>query len=251
MTQNIMKKIEEIKEYGYKHDSKKVMELFNSLNVNDIPPEGKYELLMLVADVLYYDDNCDRAIKCYKRIIELDLPGTDRAKCYHHIGFCYLDKENYEEAIRYLKSALKYTNDRNQFDHIYTSLGLAYKDGGYYREAIEIYEKQIELLSPTMNQNEKEDIEYAYHSIAICYWKLEQEEKADEYFNKLINMPNPSKKNLGRAHGILGHRFYEKEKWDEALKNYKIAKKYAKSKEDKVHWQKYIDYCKEQMKKLN
>ena len=86
-------------------------------------------------------------------------------------------------------------------------------------------------------------IESSYASLCFTYWKLNDENKSDHYFQKLISLKDANPHELGRVYLCKAHRFYEKRQWKDALEYYNKAVSFMNNGEDKQHYQKYIDDC--------
>ena len=99
------------------------------------------EVLVKLATVLqtYFPENTDETIDCYERLLSFD---NDKAQIYYELGHLYLRKEDKINSISAFKLALNETPDNPFYNN---SLAYAYSKAELYEDAIEHYQKAIEL----------------------------------------------------------------------------------------------------------
>ncbi|MFC4739946.1 tetratricopeptide repeat protein [Flavobacterium ponti] len=99
----------------------------------------------------------------------------------YDLGIDESKKENYEEAIKYYKKAIKI--DPN-FAFAYDNIGISYRKLGNYKEAINYYEKSLKIdpngITPLQN-------------IAVAYQYTKEYDKSIKTYKKLaeIDPQNP------------------------------------------------------------
>jgi len=99
------------------------------------------EVLVKLATVLqtYFPENTEETIDCYERLLSF---GNEKAQIYYELGHLYLRKEDKINSISAFKLALNETPDNPFYNN---SLAYAYSKAELYDDAIEHYQKAIEL----------------------------------------------------------------------------------------------------------
>jgi ribosomal protein S12 methylthiotransferase accessory factor len=109
--------------------------------------------------------------------IDQDLPGKYYVKFY--LGSCHLALGGPKAALRCFEQALRLEPNPQDVPSIYSYFGVALKDLGEYRRAIDALEKGV-ALDP-----ERTDI---YNLMGFCHFKLKEHEMAIENFKKVIQL---------------------------------------------------------------
>jgi len=140
--------------------------------------------------------------------MDKDLPG----KYYVHfyLGACHLAMKDPEAARSCFQQSLDLNPTEQDIPSIYSYLGIALKDMGEYRQALEILRKGEKL------DQERTDI---YNLMGFCHYKLNEHRQAIENFEKVIQL-DPSSAidyaNIAANYRQMG----EKEK---AIRYYQMA----------------------------
>jgi ribosomal protein S12 methylthiotransferase accessory factor len=109
--------------------------------------------------------------------IDKELPGKYYINFY--LGASYLAMDNPESALPYFRRSLDLNPIEQDIPSIYSYLGLALKDMGEYRQALDVL-AEGEKLDP-----ERTDI---YNLMGFCHFKLKEHEKAINNFQKVISL---------------------------------------------------------------
>jgi ribosomal protein S12 methylthiotransferase accessory factor len=109
--------------------------------------------------------------------IDQELPGKYYVKFY--LGSCHLASDDPQSALKYYEDALNLDPHGQDVPSIYSYMGVALKDMGEYRQALEVLRKG-EQLDP-----ERTDI---YNLMGFCHFKLKEHEAAIENFKKVIDL---------------------------------------------------------------
>ena len=140
--------------------------------------------------------------------MDKELPGKYYINFY--LGASHLAIDDPESALPYFRRSLTLNPTEQDIPSIYSYLGVALKDMGEYRQALEVL-AEGEKLDP-----ERTDI---YNLMGFCHFKLKEHEKAIENFQKVITL-DPSSAidyaNIGSNYRQMG----EKEK---AVRYYQMA----------------------------
>lgn len=138
----------------------------------------------------------------------LDKKYKNNPDILENIARCYLEKEQFGQAISYYKKALEI--HESLYGHI--GVGNAHSRLGHKRKAIEHYKKAIDI-----------DPAYAlcYNNLAAAYSELENFEEAEKNFKKSLDIKPKNPKTLYGL-GLLYTRTAEK---DKAKKYLQRAKK--------------------------
>ncbi|MGD9058121.1 MAG: YcaO-like family protein [Desulfobacterales bacterium] len=106
-----------------------------------------------------------------------DLPGKYYVKFY--LGSCHLALNDPKTALTCFEGALNLEPNQQDVPSIYSYLGVALKDMGEYRKALDVLKKGVEL------DPERTDI---YNLMGFCHFKLKEHEAAIENFKKIIQL---------------------------------------------------------------
>jgi ribosomal protein S12 methylthiotransferase accessory factor len=106
-----------------------------------------------------------------------DLPGKYYVKFY--LGSCHLELNDPKTALTCFEEALNLEPNQQDVPSIYSYLGVALKDMGEYRKALDVLKKGVEL------DPERTDI---YNLMGFCHFKLREHEAAIENFKKIIQL---------------------------------------------------------------
>ncbi len=109
-----------------------------------------------VLDILaqYYMDNnqFDKAVKTYLRLVDMETKPHARAAIYSSLGYASSQLGNTDRAIEYYRLSLKFDS---QDDEVYFSLGEAYEKKQLYQEARQAYLKALEYNHQSTRAKEK------------------------------------------------------------------------------------------------
>ncbi len=109
--------------------------------------------------------------------IDQDLPGKYYVKFY--LGTCHLALTDPKTAFNCFKEALNLEPNPQDVPSIYSYLGVALKDMGEYRQALNELVKGVEL------DPERTDL---YNLMGFCHFMLKEHEAAIENFKKVIQL---------------------------------------------------------------
>lgn len=116
------------------------------------------------------------AIAELKKIDE-NIPGKYYVKFY--LGSCHIASDDPRTALKYLEDALNLSPHEQDVPSIYSYMGVALKDMGEYRKALEVLRKGEQL------DQERTDI---YNLMGFCHFKLKEHEAAIKNFKKVIDL---------------------------------------------------------------
>jgi ribosomal protein S12 methylthiotransferase accessory factor len=144
-----------------------------------------------------------------------------------YLGTCHLALENPKAALKYFEEALTLDPHEQDIPSIYSYMGIALKDMGEYRKALEA------LHQGEQRDQERTDI---YNLMGFCHFKLKEHEAAIKNFKKVIDL-NPSSAidyaNIASNYRDMGHRA-------KAIRYYELALTLDSS----------IEFAKENLRKL-
>lgn len=130
--------------------------------------------------------------------IDKTLPGKYYVKFY--LGSCHIALGDPRLALKYFDEALNLEPNEQDVPSIYSYMGVALKDLGEYRKALNVLKKG-EQLDP-----ERTDI---YNLMGFCHFKLKEHEAAIQNFKKVIRL-DPSSAidyaNIASNYRDMGHR---------------------------------------------
>jgi ribosomal protein S12 methylthiotransferase accessory factor len=152
------------------------------------------------------DNRSPQAAIAELKKIDQDISGKYYVKFY--LGSCHIALDDPKSALKYLEAALDLEPNQQDVPSIYSYMGVAFKDMGEYRKALEVLNKGVKL------DRERTDI---YNLMGFCHFKLEEHEAAIENFKKVIHL-DPSSAidyaNIASNYRDMGHtakaiRYYE------------------------------------------
>jgi ribosomal protein S12 methylthiotransferase accessory factor len=127
-----------------------------------------------------------------------------------YLGACHLSIDDPQTALSYFRQSLTLDPTEQDIPSIHSYLGMALKDMGEYRQALDVLQQGAKL------DRERTDI---FNLMGFCHFKLQEHEEAIENFNKVIKL-DPSSAidyaNIGANYRQMG----EKEK---AIRYYQMA----------------------------
>ena len=109
--------------------------------------------------------------------IDQDIPGKYYVQFY--LGSCHITLDDPKSALKYFEAALNLDPHEQDVPSIYSYMGVALKDMGEYRKALEVLQKGEQL------DQERTDI---YNLMGFCHFKLKEHEAAIENFRKVIDL---------------------------------------------------------------
>jgi len=138
--------------------------------------------------------------------IDKDIPGKYYVKFY--LGSCQIELNDPKPAYKYFEDALNLEPNQQDVPSIYSYMGVALKDMGEYRKALEVLKKGEQL------DQERTDI---YNLMGFCHFKLKENEAAIANFKKVIQLDPTSAidyANIASNYRDMGHtakaiRYYE------------------------------------------
>jgi ribosomal protein S12 methylthiotransferase accessory factor len=131
---------------------------------------------MFSAKHIYENRSPEKAV-LELRHIDAMLPGKYFIQFY--LGAANLALNNPQIALAHLRQALTLEPTTQDIPSIYSYIGVALKDMGEYRQALENLQEGEKL------DNRRTDI---YNLMGFCHFKLKEHEKAIENFKKVIDL---------------------------------------------------------------
>jgi len=166
------------------------------------PPNttSRFWLFRQKADILFDQDNNFDAIDFYKIAIEIE----ENAWCYNKLGMCYLNIENFNEALLNFEKAIE-KDERLNDAYVNYNMGECHRRSGRYSKSLEFYKSSI-------NHNNENVLSHAYDSMGISYLNLREFKKSVESLKK-ADQTKWTFQNLGKA-------FFGLEDYESALKEF-------------------------------
>jgi ribosomal protein S12 methylthiotransferase accessory factor len=109
--------------------------------------------------------------------IDKELPGKYYVKFY--LGSCHITLGDSKTALSYLEAALNLEPNEQDVPSIYSYMGVALKNMGEYRKALDVLQKGEQL------DQERTDI---YNLMGFCHFKLKEHEAAIKNFKTVIQL---------------------------------------------------------------
>ena len=205
---------------------------------------GMLSILVDIINIYIELDNYDQAsftIEQYKNLINTDpqLSSTERKKSLFEVIFLtfkrralkqYCSKE-YEKAVHGFKSYLEIqiyvlSHDHPDVGETYQSIGMAYKELGYYSGALYNYKKAQNVFEKHLPSNDSK-IGDIWNDLWLIYCKLEQYDDAlfacKKYLEFLKNVLPSSHIDIAEAYVRLANLYQLKKDFLNAIENYRRA----------------------------
>ena len=132
------------------------------------------------------------------------------ADAHNNLGIIYLDSKKYDQAVEAFQKAIEIDPE---YKLAYMNTGVVYARQGKHREAIEMYKKIVEKYPKYT---------LALSNIGIGYRDLGDFDTALEWFKKSVE----AKPDYGFGWGEIANVYRKKGKYDEAIKYYEISLKH-------------------------
>lgn len=116
-----------------------------------------------------------QAIEQFQMAVNIKDNSFFKEQAYYHMGNIYFSKDSFPQAIKAYREAI---NLSPTFKNAYLALGHAFREYSHYTEALENYQ-QVIILEPGYTDE-------ANYYIGITYILQENYNKANEYFEKMI-----------------------------------------------------------------
>ena len=165
-------------------------------------------------------------------------------QCLINLGRLYAHLKEHDKAIETLKQAISLEDELGEktkaiLGQANNNLGTVYEELGIYSEALKCYHRALDIHQP---DSRKSSHIASLTSLFSVYSKLDQEVKANMYFQKAFQLAKEEENNsrLQRLYFISADHHFEKGRLAQALKQYKKSLEFAES----------ID-SKDEMMKLN
>ncbi|MBU7025309.1 MAG: tetratricopeptide repeat protein [Theionarchaea archaeon] len=211
-------------------------EFENILRVCTPSPTERMSILLNLGNAYYSLCQYDSALKNYEAILEL-APKVDeesalegKSAALGNIGLIYSDKGELDEALKYLKDALKIHKERGyrrgEADDL-GNIGVIYSDKGELDEALK-YHKEALRIDREVGYRQGEASELG--NIGVIYRAKGELDEALKYHKEALRIDREVgyRQGEGNQLGNIGVIYSDKGELDEALKYLKEALKIHK-----------------------
>ena len=195
--ENKFNKIEELKDSNLDQ----ALSELNKIDPNALPEDLKYDYYYLAGDIHYARDDFDDAIIFYRLALKNTyLDNEEREIIYSNLASLYFDKELYKDAINYADEAIRLTKSKDIVSKVLTISGLAYQNLNNFKEAIAQFLQILKIYNEKRVDNWSRNlIDNAYSSLAMNYWKINDDELSEHYCNKVFSLNDADQRALIRA----------------------------------------------------
>jgi len=225
--------------YNDQNDIKNVLEYTNkALKLSEKTQNIKalISIYMQIGDLFFNKKkNYDIALIYYKKVLEISDTTNKymKASALNMIGNVYLEQGDLNLAQSYSLQALKIAKEikfKHQESEAYNNLGKIYRQQGHLQKAITNFTNCYEM---GCDKCPKIKFHYALTEIADSYLKLNNTEKALEFYNKSMELAKEfdSEKELAISNLKLGN-YYSFVKQNNPEKYYLTALEMAKKSKD-------------------
>ncbi len=171
-----------------------------------------------------------------------------KANAYYMLGQCYRMWEKQQEAIEYYQKAVDiYVEHDNQewAGKALDYIGQIYKSLNDYEKAIDSQKKRLELMQ---KMSDRQNEQTALYRLGCVCEDNQQYSQAIEYLNSALTLANElnQKGNVANAHYMLGSTYEKLEQLDEAIDHYREAETLY----TETGNQQWVENSRSQLKKL-
>ncbi len=154
--------------------------------------------------------------------------GLDRSNIvyYADAGNSAMDVAQYDDAIYFIKKALKITSDVEIKVRLWNNLGIAWTELGNHDKAISYYEKPFTIDLKKYNPKQQ-DVMFSWNNLGMAWFHKGQYDKSLNYFEKslaiglhILGQQHPF---VARVWGNIGNVFEIKGQHDKALNYFEKA----------------------------
>ena len=124
---------------------------------------------------------------------------TSNYKGWHRLGKLLIQLAKYDKAKELYAILLEQTSDQNEKVVIFHQFGMIHARQGNYNEAVEYYEKSLEIYKKSLPENHP-SLAASYNNIGSVYKSMGEYSKALEYYEKSLEI---SEKSLPENHPSL------------------------------------------------
>ncbi|MGC9187660.1 MAG: tetratricopeptide repeat protein, partial [Fervidicoccaceae archaeon] len=156
-----------------------------------------------------------RALRSGLEAVRIYPNSVDANLC---VGESYRDLGQYNQAIKYLKTAEKYAASKSDLNLIYNFEGTVYGNLGDYNNAL-LYANRALSLDIELGDKDIESTNLS--NIAYIYQNLGDLDKALEYYKKSLAISN--EKDKAAIYNNIGSIYYYKNEYDQAIDYFKKA----------------------------
>jgi tetratricopeptide (TPR) repeat protein len=159
---------------------------------------------------LYRDSKkFEKAIDLFEKLLELaekkksSIKPNILANIYNSVSGCYRNVKNYRESEKALKMSYElivshFGEDNLPLGTVCNNMGLLYKDEGRFKEALDNYNKALDIRKKYL-PNDHPDVIAIKHNIGQLYYDNGDKDNAMKYFNENIDTMG-QKENLEVKH---------------------------------------------------
>jgi tetratricopeptide (TPR) repeat protein len=176
--------------------------------------DAKDSLTYRVAQVQYENGNYERAITAYTDYLQKYPKGGYVLQAYYNRGESYLILKNYQAALKDYESII----GRGQSSYYLRSLEkaaiISYNDASDFTKALDYYSKLLDVAN-----NENIRFEAQLGAMRSAY-RLNDNKKASQFAQALLNNSLASASHKGLAHFIIGKTRYDNKEWTPAIQSF-------------------------------
>lgn len=217
------------------------------LRVCTLFPREKMSILLNLGNAYYSLSQSNNALKNYKAILELSKKITEedvwkgKVAALGNMGLILKDKGDFDNALKYLKEALKIhreIGDKQGESSVLSNIGLIYSAKGDFDNAIKYHQAALRIAQEIGYQQGES---FALGNIGLIYLAKGYLDNALKYLKDALKIHREIRDKQGEANqlGIIGLIYSVKGDFDNAMKYHqaglKIAQKIGDKKREAEH----------------
>lgn len=178
----------------------------------------------------YHSNDYESAIQNYKKALKLrrsllDENHLDVYRSLYAIGTAYEFSGNYQESIEYLRGALQvieYQEDVSRLVSLYHRLSINYREIGDFDQSVQYIQNAIRIVENSLGRNSIE-LASLIDEKGSVFFDQNLFDEAQSAYQEVIGIYKAINHKVGLANGYnnLASTYFNQEKYQDAIENYK------------------------------
>lgn len=227
---NLYKQIEEM---VYKDANKAEKILFDASDNKLLDNVDVTDLLIKLGAELWVRDKTAKA----KEILNIAFKQAEdddcKAEALEYIARCYNDEKKFKKAFNHYEKIISLTQNPYLLGSAYQGIAGILYNLDKKKEALNYYLKSLQYFD-AKDPKYSDSIEINVSKIIHLYLYFGNKENADVYIDKVIGDSKATLWILCETYYDLGHYYYRREDWHQALENYERALSYFDKKDHDI-----------------
>jgi tetratricopeptide (TPR) repeat protein len=211
-----------VREVGYSSDDNEILFSMHTIfRIGEIKQIDKNDRLWQVE--LTFTSDIDPRFYALTDHIRQEIDGPTK---WHRLGKYLLKLGQFDVADGLYQSLLEQATDERGKSILYNQLGLVRNGRGEYKEAIQFYEKALEIRQKSLPPNHP-DLAQSYNNIGLVYQNMKEYSKALSFHEKALKIRQqslpPNHADLAQSYNDIGLAYQNMEEYSKGLSYHEKA----------------------------